>query len=355
MKIKYLTLLLLAGCRPNSTVLPHVKPVVEAVYASGFVVSQGESQIFAQVDGYVVEIIAHEGDRIKKDEPILIIEGQQQHARYQIAKDNYALAVKNNRPNSPILMEAKVAMETAQAKLQFDSIHYFRYANLWKSNAIKQNEYDQAKLNFDNSRLTYQLQQSHYQKVKDQLNNELTNAQNNLKIASDETGRYEVKSNFDGRIYKITKVQGELVRRAEALATFGRNDAFYLQLSVDELDIRKIKKGQKIKTQIDAYGSQIFEATVTQVYPMVNQREQAVRVDADFITPLPDGLSGLAVEANIIIREKEKALIIPKSFLLAGDSVRTADGKKRKVVCGIETLDEVEIIQGIEATTPLIK
>lgn len=62
MKIKYLTFLLFIGCRHNGSILPHVKPVVEAVYASGFVVSKDEYQIFSQVDGYVVEIIAHEGD-----------------------------------------------------------------------------------------------------------------------------------------------------------------------------------------------------------------------------------------------------------------------------------------------------
>lgn len=355
MKYRFFLFVLLAGCQNKNTILPHIKNVVEAVYASGFVISQDEYQIFSQVDGYVVEIMAHEGDVVKKDQPILIIDGQQQSARYRIAKENYTLASKNNRVDSPMLMEATAALERAQIKLRYDSVNLIRFQNLWKNNATKKNEYDQALLAYNSSQIDYQLQQSRYQKLKDQLQNELISAQNNLNIAANESGRYVVKSNFDGRIYKIAKETGELVRRTEALVTFGRNQFFYLQLSVDELDIRKIKEGQKILVRVDAYGDQVFEAAVTKIYPMVNQREQAVRVDAYFSQPLPDGFSGLAVEANIVIREKEKALVIPKSFLYEGDSVRTTDGKKRKIVRGLETLDEVEVIEGIDATTKLMK
>lgn len=354
MKYFFFLFLLLLGCGSRSTLQPKIKSVVEAVYASGFVVSKDEYQIFSQVDGYVTEILAHEGDLVKKNQTILIIEGQQQTARYHIARENYELALKNNRKDSPVLLEAKAALKAAQSKLAFDSLNYVRFENLWKNNATKQTDYDRAKLSYDNSQSDYQLQHSRYLKIKDQLAADLATAQNNLRISSEESDRYVIKSNFDGRVYKVLKERGELVRRTEALATVGRNEAFYLQLSVDELDIRRVKENQKIKVKIDAYGDKIFEATVIKIYPMVNQREQALRVDADFSEPLPDGFSGLAVEANIIIREKENALIIPKSCLLPGDSVMTADKMKIKVKRGIETLDEVEIVSGIDAHTKLI-
>jgi HlyD family secretion protein len=90
---------------------------------------------------------------------------------------------------------------------------------------------------------------------------------------------------------------------------------------------------------------------------MINKQQQSIRVDADLTAPLPGNFSGLALEANIVIRRKEDALVIPKALLLPGDSlnVKTKEGvKKIKIVRGIETLDEVEIAGGLDSAESLI-
>src|SRR5688572_5027746 len=95
-------------------VKPTVKPLIEAVYASGFVVSKDEYEIFPQVEGSVAEKLVEEGDAVKKGEPLYIIESGQQSARYSIARENYDLASKNFRDNSPVLQELKAARESAK-------------------------------------------------------------------------------------------------------------------------------------------------------------------------------------------------------------------------------------------------
>jgi HlyD family secretion protein len=90
---------------------------------------------------------------------------------------------------------------------------------------------------------------------------------------------------------------------------------------------------------------------------MINKQQQSVKVDAMMSEPLPGWFSGLALEANIIIREKENALVIPKTKLLPGDSVwvESKDGRRKvKVETGIETLDEIEILSGIDTSDQLI-
>jgi HlyD family secretion protein len=137
----------------------------------------------------------------------------------------------------------------------------------------------------------------------------------------------------------------------------GRDDKFYLQLSIDELDIQRIQKDQRVVVKIDAFPDKIFEASITKVYPMVNLQQQSLRADATLRDSLPGAFSGLAVEANIIIREKENALVIPKTALFPGDSVyiKTDAGKQKvKVKTGIETLDEIEIIEGLNAEQKLL-
>jgi len=339
------------ACNNNGKIVtPHVKPLIEAVYASGFVVARDEYQIFAQVDGYLQEKLVSDGDTVRKGDILFIVDSDQQTARFKIAQDNYALAKKTASENSSTLTELAAAVASVKSKLQFDSINYTRYVNLLKQNATTKVEYERFKLQYENTRHEYVLQQSRLRKVKDQLVTELRNAEGQLEIAASESGRYIVRSEVTGKIFRTTKEKGELIRRGELLAVAGRDEDFYLKLNIDELDIQRIEKNQKVKVKIDAYPEKIFTATIDKIYPMVNLQLQSLRVDATLDEPLPGGYSGLAVEANIIIREKQDALVIPKQALLEGDSVLIKVGdetKKIKITKGIETLDEVEVIDGI--------
>jgi HlyD family secretion protein len=324
---------------------------MEAVYASGFVVSKDEYEIYAQAEGYVADKLVQDGDVVKKGDPIYVLESGQQSARYQIAKETYDLANKNYQRNSPVLSELKAASEAAQTKFQFDSLNFIRYSNLLKGNATSQAEFDRIKLLYENSRNEHISQNSRYERTKNQLYLELQNAKNQLVIASDEGGRYIVRSEVDGLVFMTSKDKGELIRRNEVIAIVGKKDAFYLQLNIDELDIQRVKEGQAVVVKIDAYPNKIFNATISKVYPIVDRRQQAVRADASLNERLPGAFSGLALEANIIIRKKDQAIVIPKSKLLPGDSVviRTDGGSQKiKVTKGIETLDEVEITEGLD-------
>lgn len=353
-----ITLIFLSACNNKQDgVKPQTKPLIEAVYASGFVVSKDEHQIFAQAEGYLADKLVQDGDAVKKGEALFVIESGQQPARYSIAKETFDLASKNFHDNSPVLSELKAAMEASHSKLKFDSLNFVRYSNLLKSNATSQGEFDRVKLTYDNSRNDYILQKSRYEKTKNQLHLELQNAKNQLVIASDETGRYTVRSDEDGLVFMTSKEKGELIRRNEAIAVIGKKDNFYLQLSIDELDIQKIKEGQEVLVKIDAYPTKVFQAKVTKVYPLVDRRQQSVRADAELSESLPGLFSGLALEANIIIQKKQHAMVIPKNKLLPGDSVLLkTDGGTKKVAVkkGIETLDEVEIVSGLDTGNLLV-
>lgn len=337
---------------------PEVKPLMEAVYASGFVVAKDEYEIFAQVEGYVADKLVQDGDAVKKGDPIYVLESGQQSARYRIAKETYDLAARNYQQNSPVLSELNAARDAALTKFEFDSLNFVRYSNLLKGNATSQAEFDRIKLLFENSRNEYALQNSRFERTRNQLYLDLQNAKNQLVISSDEGGRYIVRSEVDGLVFMTTKEKGELIRRSEVIAIVGKKDSFYLQLNIDELDVQRIKEGQAVIVKIDAYPANTFNATITRVYPIVDRRQQAVRADAALTEQLPGAFSGLALEANIIIRQKDRALVIPKSKLLPGDSViiHTDGGSQKiKVTKGIETLDEVEIIEGLDSGKLLVE
>lgn len=327
---------------------------MEAVYASGVVVSENEYQAFSQVDGYIAEKLVNDGDAVKKGDALFVIEADQQNARYRIAKENYELAQQNFNTDSPVLNELKAAVASAKSKMQFDSVNFVRYTNLLAQNATSRGEYDRFRLAYENSRNDFQLADSRLKKTYSQLSTELRNAESQYKIARDESSRYIIRSQVDGVVFKTFKENGELIRRTEVIAVVGSRDSFYLQLNVDELDIQRIKIGQQVLVKIDAYPQQVFNAEIMRIIPLVDSRQQSLRVDAKLKDKLPGGFSGLALEANIIIRQVEQALVIPKSAVLAGDSVmiKTESGQKKiKITKGISTLDEVEIVEGLTASS----
>jgi multidrug resistance efflux pump len=330
---------------------------MEAVYASGFVISKDEYEITAQVEGYVSDKLVMDGDAVRKGDPLYIIDADQQTARNRIAQETFDLAGRNYREDSPVLRELKAAMQSANSKMRFDSANFVRYSNLIKSNATSQADFDRMKLTYENSRNEYVLHKSRFEKSRNQLYLEFQNAKNNLIITGNEAGRYIVRSQVDGLVFMTTKDKGEFIRRSEVIAVVGKKDAYYLQLNIDELDVQRVKKGQDVLVKIDAYPGKTFKAIITKVYPMVDRKQQAVRADAELNEQLPGGFSGLALEANIIIKKRNDALVIPKTSLLPGDSVliRTEDGNKKiKVIKGIETLDEVEIIEGLDTSKLLV-
>ena len=232
----------LTACKKSDEgVKPVVKPLIEAVYASGFVVAKDEYEITSQVEGYIAEKLVADGDVVRKNEPLYIIASDQQSARGRIARETYDLAVRNYSNNSPVLNELRSSLDASATKMQFDSANFVRYRNLLAKNATSKAEFDRVKLLYENSRSEYLLQKSRYEKIKNQLYLDLQSAKNNLAIAADESGRYIVRSEIDGIVFSTSKDKGEMIRRGEVVAVAGRKDAYYLQLNVDELDIQRLK------------------------------------------------------------------------------------------------------------------
>lgn len=347
--------LLMWSCNQNKNlVTPQVKPLMEAVYASGFAVSDQEYQVFSQADGTLSEILVHEGESVKRGTAILKIKSATSSARYEQARETYEQALSNK---NPVLAELTAITQSAHAKMQLDSINFIRFSNLLKANATTRVEYDRAQLQYKNSRNDFEVSKSRLTKAKTDLETAIKNTYNQLQIAEEESGNYTVRSDIDGIVLKIMKEKSELIRRGEVVAIVGEPSHFYLKLTVDELDVQRVKAGQAALIKIDALSDEIIKGKVTKVYPLIDTRQQSLRVDVAFEQSLPDLISGMAAEVNIVIQQKEKALVIPKQLLQPGDSLWVMqDNKKQKVkiVKGIETLDEVEVLSGITPESELI-
>ncbi len=341
-----LPLLFLSSCKSKQEkIKPTEEKITESVYASGIIRSNNQYKVFSTVNGVIAEILVKEGDVVKKGDVIIKLV----NTNAQLNTENAALSADYAaiNTNAEKLNELQIAVNLAKAKMNEDAILQQRQQNLWNQNIGSKYELEQRQLAYKSSATAYQSANLRYIQLQKQISFQGKQSQNNLKIASSIKNDYSIKADVDGKVYNIIIKQGEMVNTLSPVALIGDATNFKMELQVDEFDINKIKLGQKIILSMDSYKGQVFEATVTKINPIMNDRSKSFTVEAIFINQPATLYPNLTCEANIVVQQKEKAITIPRSYLLAGDSVWIESKKKRKVVVGLKDYQKVEIISGI--------
>ena len=103
-----------------------------------------------------------------------------------------------------------------------------------------------------------------------------------------------------------------MVNPQTPLATIGDAFIFLLEMQIDEYDVAKVKLGQKVLLTMDSYKNEVFEARVSKINPMMNERSKSFTIEAEFIKQPSVLYPNLTAEANIIIQVKQNALTIPR-------------------------------------------
>ena len=346
-----LAAIILISCNSAKTVKPEYKAITEAVYASGYIVPKNEYKVYALSDGYIIAKYKDDGDSIKKGEAIYKVQNDAFSAKLSASSTAYDLAKRNNDENSPILMDLKNKVRSAEAKYKNDSINFVRNKNMMDANAITKSQFDQAQLNYEVSSNDLKSSHEQYQKMRDQLQVDLKNAQSSLTSSGTDLANYTITSMMEGELYETNKELGEAVRKNDQVALIGEKGHKMLQLSVDQQDIERVKLGLAVVVKMDITGDKIYQAKVSKIYPDMNQSDQSFKVEAEFDSTYNFNFVHASVEANIIIGHKDKAFLIPVSAIIGENEVEVKAvgmNKKVKIKKGMETLEFVEVLDGLK-------
>ena len=346
-----------AACRQKTKeVQPQVKQLTEAVYASGTLVPENEYKVVSQTDGFLQEALVKEGDTVKKGQLLFSLSNSNQQAQVSTAAQLVDKTIPVAADNAPQVKDLSNKLATAKAKLENDELQYRRYKNLFDQNAISASNYEKYKLQYETTQhdvlsLEEQLSQ---QRLSAAL--QMQQANNQLQLAKASRSNGLLKSYADGVVFDVYKQKGDLISPNQPIALIGSGQMI-AKLLVDEDDLGKVNVGQEVLITMDAYPGKIFHARIEKIYPLLNRVEQSFRADAIFTDELPVKLYGLNVEANIVLKGKEKVMVIPKSAVLKGDSVLVKEGNKLskvKITRGAEDDQFVEVTAGISNSSTLI-
>ncbi|TBN04332.1 HlyD family efflux transporter periplasmic adaptor subunit [Hyunsoonleella flava] len=345
-----LFLIVFSCSNPKGKIRPVERDLTESVYSSVTIQPDSLYQSYAIVSGILDMNLVEEGDAVSVGDPILQIINNTPKLNAENAKLSLHLAQENFNGNATILEGIRNEIEAAILKYKNDSINYFRQKNLWNQKIGSKMQYDTKQLNYKLSSSNLRLLQSKYNSTKKELETKVKQAQNNYQTALITNRDFVVKSKINGKVYALYKEPGEIVNTQEPLASIGSASHFIIEMLVDEVDIVRIAKHQKVIIQLDAYNSAIFTGVVSKIYPKKDERNQTFKVEAVFDEAPKILYPGLSGEANIIIDKKENVLTIPKAYLIDDSQVKTEAGLVA-ITIGLQNLEFVEVLSGITKNT----
>lgn len=342
----------LACKNKTEKIKPTQEDITESVYASGTIKAENQYQVYTTVNGIVDKIFVTEGSLIKTNSPLLAV----QNETSKLNSENAQLAAGFNdfTENQSKLNDLKNAVDLAKIKYLTDSSLYVRQQNLWKQQVGSQNDLDQRELVYQNSKTAYLSAIIKLQDLKRQLQFLSQQAQKNLSIAQKQLNDFVVKSEIDGKVYSILKEKGELVNTQTPLAIIGDANNFIIELQIDEYDITKIQIGQLVLVSLDSYKGKAFEATVSKINPIMNERTKSFMVEATFTNKPPTLYPNLSAEANIVIQTKKNVVTLPRNLVSDDGFVTNLNGDKIAVKTGLKDYSKVEILSGVSINDELV-
>jgi len=115
-----------------------------------------------------------------------------------------------------------------------------------------------------------------------------------------------------GTITSLSVASGDSVPTSEPVAHITNYSALQTTISVDELDVTKVKEGQEVEITASAFEDKTFTGKVTDVAKVGTATNGVSSFDVTVQITEPKNLKiGMSTEASILIESKENALYVP--------------------------------------------
>jgi cobalt-zinc-cadmium efflux system membrane fusion protein len=251
--------------------------------------------------------------------------------------------------DSPDVAAAEADYVSAQADLILAQKAWNRQQELYAGKAISQKDLEQAQNGFNDARGTLQRTQ---QRLK------------NLRVSAGKiNGHFALRSSIQGVVVERNVNPGLEVRSDldKPLYVVSNINKLTLLMEVFEVNLGKIRLGQKLSVSVPAYPGQIFPATVQYISQVLNENTRTVQVRCDL--PNPDGrlLPGMYATINVDSDPNDQAIMIPLTAVFTeGDSdyvfiaLENHHYKQRPVEISLRLKDKAVVTEGLQPGEQLV-
>ena len=339
-------------------------PIRSLISTNGKVEPIQNFEAHAPIATTVKRLFVKEGDHVHKGQLLLQLDARDlvsQAARAQAQMktaqaDQADLSTGGTREEvltlDAQLIKARAARNEAQRNLE-------AFRRLQQQGAASSGEVQQAEEALERARadatLLEQKQKERYSKPEvARVQAQGAEAQAAYAAAEDALTKSSVHSPFDGIVYSLPVKQGAYVQTGDLLLQVGDLSKMLVRSFVDEPEIGRLSRGQKIEVTWDALPGRVWNGTVSTIPSTVklhgsrNVGEITCTVDNHDLRLLPN----VNVGVTVITAEHSDVLTLPREAVRMDDTkpyvYQVVDGelKRRDVEVSLQNLTEVEITAG---------
>lgn len=164
---------------------------------------------------------------------------------------------------------------------------------------------------------SYKLDVEKAESSVEQAKLKVTDAKNKLTEAKNAVSKMTVTSPIAGVVTAVNNVNGDSVQSGKSVLTIVDMSSIKVKVAVDELDITKVKLGQKAQVKFDAIEDKTYEGTVEQIAEVGTSSNNVTTYDVVVGITNPEGIKiGMNANVTILVESKENALVIPAEALI---------------------------------------
>jgi RND family efflux transporter MFP subunit len=312
---------------PVSVVSPKQTAPTQEIILPGNVQPFITSPIYARTNGYLRKWYVDIGARVKQGQLLAVIETPEVDQQLQQARSN---------------------LVTAQANLELASITKTRYLGLLKTNAVSQQDVDNAVGTYNANKAIVEADQA----AVDQF----------TALVSFE----KIYAPFDGIVTARNTDIGDLINSGSSSAV--KTDLFHIAqpgvlrvyVNVPEEYSQGITVGMTADLSLTEFPGRSFHGKLVRTADSINVTTRTLLIEIDVDNPTGTLLTGSYAEVHLKVPEHKSTLILPVNTLLfRSEGLRVGVVKDGKVVLtavtpGHDFGDRIEIVSGLTSDDQVI-
>jgi RND family efflux transporter MFP subunit len=302
--------------------------VPDLLETPGTVRAAQTSDLASQVMGTIVEIRAHEGDRVHRGQVLAVIDDSQPRAALDRATAAGIAAQQQ-------LVAANSDLVLAESTLK-------RYQNLYDRKSLSPQEFDEVKARQQATLARRNMAQAGQAQARAALNQAMTSL-----------AYTRIRAPFDGVVTEKKADSGTLASPGMPIFTVEDVRRYRLEVAVNESDLRYVRAGGQVSVVIEALDNAELKGKVVQIVPAADPASRAflVKIELPTATGLRSGLFGRAQFS----RGERKALLIPRLAVVERGQLQgvfVLDQNKvaslQYVTLGKPSGSEIEVLSGLQ-------
>lgn len=383
------------------------REIKDTIETLGEIVFKEKVNISSKVNGRLSKIYVREGVNVRKGDLIAEIERlpleitlKQQRSELDIAKKSlelseakYSDAMKSVEIKLKTIYKAKTDLYDKKVSYENMELILRNKTELFKAGGISQTElegiktqYTTLNAKFELAKADYEIQQVGYREqdiaaegikvpaterekleLYKRINTKIERAE--LEAAKSKVKQAEgsllstelllretyIRSPLNGVVAVRNMEAGEMVREDSVLATVIDISKVYISMNLNEKEVIRIKKGQKVRFTADALGSsREFRGDVETITPLLDTKTRTLEVRAVIDNPGRELLPGMFSRAVIDTGLNVRGVLIPESSLVKREDgrnevyiVKNGIAILQSVTAGSRYGDDIHIEEGL--------